>query len=258
MDFLTITGPHLPTSSELDIVEPHEGEFYGFVGGLRGWYLVPYSSLTGIPSNIGSSVGSESISGTSTLTLVNDVATPVNGQFYGFAGNQRGWFTPAVNTIASFDSGDGNPPASNYAYFATRNNGGLSVLRFAASVADTSIIFTDIIPQGVTFSTGVQIVIWWASVTAVTGAVEFSAALDNASTHSIDIDAYGVASSTVTTVRNVAAVPNSTVISLPYANMQNLTAEQPYKLRITRRVSDTVNDTLADFADVWLVEMRVF
>ena len=232
--------------------------------------------------------------GALTLNLVGDVATPTNGQFYGYSGSARGWYTPpsfagssvgyvpssaggttnflradgtwavppggsgGTLTIARFRVGDGNPPATNYGYFGTRDTGVLGVWQFAHAGTDTAMIFADVVPQNTTFTTGIKVIIFWASTSATTGAVEWKAEVDNVNAHSIDTDTYGTAVSVVTTTSGTAASMNTTTISLPNADLQSLAAEQPYKLRITRRASDTTNDTMADVASLFLVEVKVY
>jgi hypothetical protein len=160
--------------------------------------------------------------------------------------------TPA--TIATFRVNDGNPPSSSYAYFTTRDSGGLGVWRFAVSVA-SSLVFTGVVPQATVFTTGIQVIIWWAAVTAVTNSATWTAAIDNVAAHSIDVDSYGTGVSVSTAVNGTAAVTNSTTISLPNADLQSLAAEQPYKLKITRAGN---TDSLVDSADLWLVEVRTY
>lgn len=163
-------------------------------------------------------------------------------------------------TLAVFRGIDGMPPVSNYAYFATRDSGVLGVMQFIKTGnVDTSLVFAGVIPQGTpTFPTGLKIILFWASATAVTGNVEFSAAIDNVNAHSIDTDSYGTAVSATTIVNGTAAVMNSTTINLPNANLQSLAAEQPYKLLITRRASDTSVDTMADIASLFLVTVKSY
>jgi len=119
-------------------------------------------------------------------------------------------------------------------------------------------IFADVVPQNTTFTTGIKVIIFWASTSATTGAVEWKAEVDNVNAHSIDTDTYGTAVSVVTNTSGTAASMNTTTISLPNADLQSLAAEQPYKLRITRRASDTTNDTMADVASLLLVEVKVY
>jgi hypothetical protein len=162
-------------------------------------------------------------------------------------------------TMAVFKATDAYPTPTNYAYFATRDGGALGVMQFIKTGnVDTAVIFVGVIPQGATFTTGLKIIIFWASQTATTGAVEFSAAIDNVNAHSLDTDVYGTAVSQALTVNATAAAMNITTINLPNANLQSLAAEMPFKLLITRRASDTTPDTMADIASLFMVEVKTY
>lgn len=162
-------------------------------------------------------------------------------------------------TMAVFQATDGQPPTSAYASFGTRNSGGLGVLQFIKTGnLDSSIVFPGVLPQGATLTTGLQIILFWTSATINTGNVEWQALIDNVNAHSIDTDSYGTGVSVITAAPGTAAVMTSTTISLPNANLQSLAAEMPYKLLIKRRASDTTNDTMADIASLFLVEVKSY
>jgi hypothetical protein len=77
-----------------DLATPPSGQFYGYSGGVRGWFTPP--SATGTTYT-----GSQSVLLTgSNFTLLNDVATPVNGQAYLYRNGVRGWFrTDFINVL---------------------------------------------------------------------------------------------------------------------------------------------------------------
>ena len=162
--------------------------------------------------------------------------------------------------MAVFRGMDGQPPTSNYAYFASRDSGALGVLQFVKTGnVDTSAIYTGLIPQGTpAFTTGLKVTLFWASVTATTGNVEWSTAVDNIASHSIDTDSYGTAVVGTPTPPAGAAVMTSTTISIPNANLQSLSAEQPFKLLVTRKASDTTNDTMSDIVSLFLVTVKTY
>jgi hypothetical protein len=160
--------------------------------------------------------------------------------------------------MAVFRGMDGQPPTTAFGYFATRDSGGLGVLQFTKSGnTDTSAVYTGVLPQGATLTSGLKIILFWASVTATTGNVEWSAAIDNVNAHSIDTDSYGTPALTANAPAG-AAVMTSTTITLPNANLQSLTAEQPFKLLITRKASDTSNDTMSDIASLFLIQVKSY
>lgn len=103
-----------------DVVTPTNGEFYGYSGGARGWFI-PTSAGAGVPSTrqiltVYSIGGGGDLSADRTLSLINDVATPGTYFFYGFNGSVRGWFQipysalsgaptiPTVGNLTTIDS----------------------------------------------------------------------------------------------------------------------------------------------------------
>lgn len=67
-----------------------------FLRQLSAWATLMQSLTTGMLNGSGGGGGltaADSVKITSSvITLVNDVATPTNGQFYGYSGGARGWF----------------------------------------------------------------------------------------------------------------------------------------------------------------------
>lgn len=81
-----------------DAAAPLNGQFYGYSGGVKGWFTPP--SATGTTYT-----GSQSVLLTgSNFTLTGDTATPANGQFYGYTGGARGWFTPPGTVYTASNS----------------------------------------------------------------------------------------------------------------------------------------------------------
>jgi len=67
----------------------------GTVTAQAGDYSAFYPLVARQISTSPSLTGGGDLSADRTLTLLGDVTTPVNGQFYGYSGGVRGWFTPA-------------------------------------------------------------------------------------------------------------------------------------------------------------------
>jgi hypothetical protein len=112
-----------------DTATPGANAFYGYVGSARGWFGLAYSMLSGTPAiptvgtltTTNSVTGGGVMTGNLTVTLLGDVVTPTNGQFYGYSGSARGWFTPPTNTGPTGPPGTTGPQGGN-AYTTTTAN----------------------------------------------------------------------------------------------------------------------------------------
>lgn len=157
--------------------------------------------------------------------------------------------------VKQFTALDNHPPSSNYATFATVNN--IGVLQFPhAGATDTTAVFVGAIPNTVILTTGLKVLIHWASGTATTGNVKWSSAVDNLESHALTSDSYGAAVTQTTTTNATAAKPSTTTISL--TGIQSLGSDKSFKIKVTRVASDTVNDTMADIASLIAVEVYAY
>src|SRR5215475_772563 len=131
-----LTGTNFTLSG--DLATPSNNYFYGTSGtGVRGWYQIPYSSLSGLPTipTVGilttsnSITGGGSMTGNLTVQLVGDTASPGNSQYYGTnASGTRGFYSlPVVTTYTASQSvlltgsnftlvGDTATPSNNFFY----------------------------------------------------------------------------------------------------------------------------------------------
>lgn len=114
-----LTGTNFTLSG--DQATPPSGQFYGYSGGVKGWFTPP--SATGTTYT-----GSQSVLLTgSNFTLGGDVTTPTNGQCYGYRNGARRWFQPNIFNVVDYGadpSGAGDSTAAITSTIAAMTNGG--------------------------------------------------------------------------------------------------------------------------------------
>jgi hypothetical protein len=109
MSTLKISGPGNFNTSDDPGNLPDNGQFYGFLHGALGWFLVPYSSIVGAPSTSAGVVGADSITGTTTLTLVNDLLNPGSDKVYGTDSTGNRGYRSAAGLPVNYGSITGTP-----------------------------------------------------------------------------------------------------------------------------------------------------
>ena len=164
-------------------------------------------------------------------------------------GDPLTWVLPG-KTWQTFTAGDNHPPSSNYANFNVRNNIGTLDFQYA-SIVDIAAMFVGVVPVGAYFPNGLSVQLAWAStsVFSPTSSVYWNVALDNVATHVLTSDFYGTSVSLQGSPTTVAG-PVITTLTLPVASLQGIAPLSAYKLKITRKRSDTVNDTFSDIVSV--------
>lgn len=153
-------------------------------------------------------------------------------------------FTPQMN----------EPPSSNYATLDTRNNH--LVLDFDESTNESA-VFSGVMPEDYTGTTGVTVYIHYAMTTATTNTIDWDAAFELIGDQDQDIDSDGFAA--VNSVDNTT-VPgtsgNVDIVSIAFtdgADMDSVTAGDGFRLKITR---DAVSDDATGDAELRFVEIR--
>jgi hypothetical protein len=135
-------------------------------------------------------------------------------------------------TLASWDALGGNPPASNYAVFATVNN--TPYLSFASGTT-ISEFFIGVIPQGAALSAnGIKVRLYGGSHTATSGVAVLGAAYERFGTLTVASDHFGTEVTNNFTVPGTVDVNGEADISIPYANMASSVAGDMFRLNIRR------------------------
>jgi hypothetical protein len=154
-----------------------------------------------------------------------------------------------TKTLADFTPRDNQPPATNFATLYTRNSVG--VLEFLDS-ADRSAVFVKVIPEGANLSSGVIVSIWWMGDTATSGNVRLAASFERSGTD-LDSDSFDTAPEVTSAANGTSG--NESIAEITCTAIDGLAAGERFRLRITRRASDTTNDTMT--GDMQLVAVEV-
>lgn len=153
-------------------------------------------------------------------------------------------------TYAKFSALDGNPPASNYATFDTRNS--VPVLDFDDSTEEST-VFLSIMPEAASLGSGLTIRIHWAATTATTGQVRWGVQLERGNTD-LDSDSFDTAAEAHSTTSGTSGTV--TITEITTTNIDGITAGDGYRLKVYRDVTDTTNDTMTGDAELVWVEVR--
>ena len=142
------------------------------------------------------------------------------------------------------------PPATNYATIGNRN--GHPTLQFDDTTGWAA-IFTDIMPQNYSNTTGVTVFIN-ATAVATSGTMGWLIAFER---DTIDLDADGFASDqtvTAVTVNGTSGIITQTSLAITKgANMNSVVAGDQFRIRITR---DVANDTAVGNTEIMSIEIR--
>lgn len=160
-----------------------------------------------------------------------------------------------TKTIATFNPTQGDPPASNYATYNTRNNH--PVLEFDTTTQE-AIYFTGRVPQGTSFTGGLTVYVQWAAATATTGTIGWDVAFERivAAGLDIDSDSFGTAKTiTAATVSGTSGITSTTSVNFASGDLPASFAEgDMYRIRIRR---DVANDTATGDAQLVQTEIRL-
>jgi hypothetical protein len=163
--------------------------------------------------------------------------------------------TGSNKTIAFFTALNNEPPATNFATLDTRNSH--PVLDFDTTTQEAA-KFRNIIPEGVSLLSGVNVIAQWAASTATTGTIGWDVAFERIASNGIDIDAdsFGTARTiTAITVPSTAGITLTSSCSFTQAQLPSgLTNGNMYRLRIRR---DVANDSASGDAELLGVEVRI-
>ena len=158
------------------------------------------------------------------------------------------------DTLLVFSPLSNEPPASNFASFDTRNNH--VVLDFDASTNESA-VFSGIMPQHYTGTTGVTVYIHYAMTSATSGDIDWDVCFERIGDQQLDIDADSFAAANSidnTTVPGTAG--NVDVVSVAFTNgadMDSVAAGESFRIKITR---DASSDTASGDAELFKIEIR--
>lgn len=157
-----------------------------------------------------------------------------------------------TTTLARWTALDNAPPATAYATFDTANN--VPVLNFDAVTGESG-IFSNIMPQGASFSNGIDARIFFRAAGGVTGGVVWNAAFESGNSN-LSSDAW------TTGINSSGALANGTLGKLTVATITfnsgeigGITAGDFFRLRLSRVALDAA-DTMTGDAQFAALEIR--
>ena len=160
----------------------------------------------------------------------------------------------SVDSLLVFSPLNNEPPASNYATFDTRNQH--PVLDFDATTNESA-VFTGIMPQNYSQTTGVTVYIHYAMSTAEANTVDWDAAFELIGDQDQDLDSddfAAVNSMDDTTVPGTSGLVD--IVSIAFtdgADMDSVTPGDSFRLKITR---DAASDDASGDAELVMVEIQ--
>jgi hypothetical protein len=157
------------------------------------------------------------------------------------------------DTLCTFIPYQNEPPGSNYATIALRNQH--PVLQFDTTAAEAA-LFTAVMPQNYGDTTGITVYLTWAAATATSGTIGWTVEIERMdSTTDLDSDSFASAQTvTATTVSGTSGQPTTTNVAIAKGtNMDSVVAGDTFRIRIKR---DVANDNAAGDAELYSVEIR--
>jgi hypothetical protein len=178
--------------------------------------------------------------------------TQIDNTSYHFLNGQNAWVIPS-KTICWWEVALRNdPPTTNYATFTTRNAISLSAFN---DTTDYNEILKGIIPDGCPLTaSGLTVKLHWIAATATTGKVKWGVQFERMNTD-LDADSFDTEANNGTGDTTSGTSGIVTVSTITTANIDGLTAQDGFRLRIWRRPSDTTNDTMSGDAQLVLVHL---
>jgi hypothetical protein len=157
--------------------------------------------------------------------------------------------------LFQFRPSQNEPPASGFATFDTRNS--RPVLDFDDTSAEAA-VFSGRIPEGVSLTNGITVLVQWTATSATTGTVGWDLAFERATEGSLDMDgdAFDTPRTvTASTVPGTSGVNKITSVSFSQAQLPTgLVAGEAFRLRIRR---DVANDNATGDAELHHLEVQL-
>lgn len=157
-----------------------------------------------------------------------------------------------TKTLCRWGFTDGQPPATNYGTFITRNSRSLGDFD---DTTDESVVLWSIIPQGADLSSGIKRREFWKGKTATSGNLITTGAFERGNTDS-DSDSFATGiDSAATAVSGTSGI--TTVIETNHSSSEidGLTVGDDFYLKITRKASSG-SDTVTGDAQLVGVEIQ--
>jgi hypothetical protein len=155
------------------------------------------------------------------------------------------------DTLGTWGPTAASPPAAGFATLDVRN--GHVVLDFDAA-ADEAAIFSGLYPAH--YGGGdLQVELLWAATSAISGAVQWNAAIEHTTSTDIDGDGFGAASTATATTAATSGVLTKSTLTITAANAGDPVAGAAFRIKVTRD-ADNAADTMSGDAELWSVHFR--
>lgn len=154
-----------------------------------------------------------------------------------------------TRTVAVFTPMTACPPATDFALADTRNS---FPTRVFVETGDRGLFWVGVVPEGMTFPSGMTANIKWTAGTAVVGDAVLEMSLMRMTTD-IDIDSYD----TVATVAQTCSATNGVAVTSSITNtaIDSIVAGDLFAIKI-RRLPGNASDTMAGSLELLSVELR--
>lgn len=153
-------------------------------------------------------------------------------------------------TFAVFTAQNNQPPAGSFATLDTRNS--TLVLDFDDASVESA-VFMGIIPEGISFPSGIQVSIDWTATSATSGDVRWRVEFEKGNSD-YDANSFDTATESNGTADATAGIPITTNITA--TSIDSLSAGDLFRIRISRVGNDATNDTMVGDAELVAIELR--
>jgi hypothetical protein len=160
-------------------------------------------------------------------------------------------FTAGTKTYAVFTALDGNPPASDFATFDTKNS--IPVLTFSATATNRT-FFTGKLPEAAVVSSGLKVFLHWIASGATSGNAIWNIEWEKSTGQDLDSDGWDA---TVTSATAACSATDGAMAAteITCTNIDSVVAGDVFRVRVSRLGADA-SDTLTQPAQLVLVEVR--